>query len=208
MIGYISRSVAGSYDNEAIAIFLLMFTFFLWIRALKTGSAFWGALTAMFYFYMVSAWGIISIVCALTVGGYVFITNMLPLHAFILILMGRYSSRLYVAYSTYHALGTLSSMQIPFVGFLPVRTSEHMAALGTSSIASFHLPLFYAIFHDILTLGIFGLIQLIAFTQAIRSLLPSKTFALSSASSLSQSSSCPSPASSASPSPAPSHPGQ
>jgi dolichyl-diphosphooligosaccharide--protein glycosyltransferase len=25
--GYISRSVAGSYDNEAIAIFLLMFTF-------------------------------------------------------------------------------------------------------------------------------------------------------------------------------------
>jgi dolichyl-diphosphooligosaccharide--protein glycosyltransferase len=30
--GYISRSVAGSYDNEAIAIFLLMFTFFLWIK--------------------------------------------------------------------------------------------------------------------------------------------------------------------------------
>ena len=59
MTGYISRSVAGSYDNEAIAIFLLMFTFFLWIRALKTGSAFWGALTALFYFYMVSAWGMI-----------------------------------------------------------------------------------------------------------------------------------------------------
>jgi len=56
-VGYISRSVAGSYDNEAIAIFLLMFTFFLWIRALKTGSAFWGALTALFYFYMVAAWG-------------------------------------------------------------------------------------------------------------------------------------------------------
>ena len=68
----------------------------------------------------------------LTVGGYVFITNMLPLHAFILVLMGRYSSRLYVAYSTYYALGTLASMQIPFVGFLPIRTSEHMAALGTS----------------------------------------------------------------------------
>src|SRR5271170_6329141 len=57
IVGYISRSVAGSYDNEAIAIFLLMFTFFLWIKALKTGSAFWGALTALFYFYMVAAWG-------------------------------------------------------------------------------------------------------------------------------------------------------
>ncbi len=62
--GYISRSVAGSYDNEAIAIFLLMFTFYLWIRALKEGSAFWGMVAAVFYGWMVAAWG-----------GYVFITN-------------------------------------------------------------------------------------------------------------------------------------
>lgn len=62
--GYISRSVAGSYDNEAIAIFLLMFTFYLWIRALKEGSAFYGMLAACFYGWMVAAWG-----------GYVFITN-------------------------------------------------------------------------------------------------------------------------------------
>lgn len=55
--GYISRSVAGSYDNEAIAIFILMFTFYLWIKALKEGSAMYGALTALFYFYMVAAWG-------------------------------------------------------------------------------------------------------------------------------------------------------
>lgn len=59
--GYISRSVAGSYDNEAIAIFLLMFTFFLWIKALKLGSAFFGTFAALFYFYMVAAWGIILV---------------------------------------------------------------------------------------------------------------------------------------------------
>lgn len=29
---YISRSVAGSYDNEAVAIFALIFTFFLYIK--------------------------------------------------------------------------------------------------------------------------------------------------------------------------------
>ena len=61
-----------------------------------------------------------------------FITNLLPLHAFVLILMGRYSPRLYISYSTWFALGTLASMQIPFVGFLPVRSSEHMSALGWS----------------------------------------------------------------------------
>ena len=55
--GYISRSVAGSYDNEAIAIFLLMFTFFCWIKALKLGSALYGTVAAVFYFYMVAAWG-------------------------------------------------------------------------------------------------------------------------------------------------------
>ncbi|KAK6337987.1 oligosaccharyl transferase stt3 subunit [Orbilia brochopaga] len=140
--GYISRSVAGSYDNEAIAIFLLMFTFYLWIKAAKLGSALWGGLCALFYFYMVSAWG-----------GYVFITNLIPLHVFVLILMGRYSGRIYVAYSSWYALGTLASMQIPFVGFLPIRTSEHMAALG-----------------------IFGLIQLVAFVDYLRGQVPSKQF--------------------------------
>lgn len=140
--GYISRSVAGSYDNEAIAIFLLVFTFYLWIKAVKNGSMMWGALAALFYGYMVSAWG-----------GYVFITNLLPLHAFVLICMGRYSGRLYVSYTTWYALGTLASMQIPFVGFLPIRSSDHMSALG-----------------------IFGLIQLVGAAEYVRYQLPSKQF--------------------------------
>lgn len=117
--GYISRSVAGSYDNEAIAITLLMVTFMFWIKATKSGSIFHSTLAALFYFYMVSAWG-----------GYVFITNLIPLHVFILILMGRYQNRLYTSYTTWYAIGTLASMQIPFVGFLPIRSNDHMAALG------------------------------------------------------------------------------
>lgn len=32
--GYISRSVAGSFDNEGIAIFALQFTYYLWVRRL------------------------------------------------------------------------------------------------------------------------------------------------------------------------------
>lgn len=140
--GYISRSVAGSYDNEAIAIFLLMFTFYLWIKALKLGSALYGTVAAVFYFYMVAAWG-----------GYVFITNMIPVHALVLILMGRFSSRLYVAYCSWYAIGTLASMQVPFVGFQPVSTSEHMGALG-----------------------VFGLLQLVAFANLVRSHVSSQNF--------------------------------
>lgn len=55
--GYISRSVAGSYDNEAIAIFILMSTFFFWLKTVKTGSVMWAGVTALFYYYMVAAWG-------------------------------------------------------------------------------------------------------------------------------------------------------
>ena len=44
-------------------------------------------------------------------------------------------------------------MQVPFVGFQPVRTSEHMAALG-----------------------VFGLLQLVAFTDLVRSHVSSKQF--------------------------------
>lgn len=51
--GYISRSVAGSYDNEGIAIFCMLFTYLLWVKSVKTGSVFWSTLCALAYFYMV-----------------------------------------------------------------------------------------------------------------------------------------------------------
>ena len=54
--GYISRSVAGSYDNEGIAIFCMLLTFYFWIKAVKTGSILWSALCALAYFYMVRSY--------------------------------------------------------------------------------------------------------------------------------------------------------
>ncbi|GJQ66306.1 hypothetical protein Trydic_g4351 [Trypoxylus dichotomus] len=122
--GYISRSVAGSYDNEGIAIFALQFTYFLWVKSIKTGSIFWACMSALSYFYMVSAWG-----------GYVFIINLIPLHVFVLILMGRFSNKVFTSYTTFYILGLLLSMQIPFVGFQPIRTSEHMAASGVFALS-------------------------------------------------------------------------
>uniref|UniRef100_A0A8C6JQJ2 Dolichyl-diphosphooligosaccharide--protein glycosyltransferase subunit STT3A n=1 Tax=Melopsittacus undulatus TaxID=13146 RepID=A0A8C6JQJ2_MELUD len=50
--GYISRSVAGSYDNEGIAIFCMLLTYYMWIKAVKTGSIYWAAMCALAYFYM------------------------------------------------------------------------------------------------------------------------------------------------------------
>uniref|UniRef100_A0A8C3GU23 dolichyl-diphosphooligosaccharide--protein glycotransferase n=1 Tax=Corvus moneduloides TaxID=1196302 RepID=A0A8C3GU23_CORMO len=140
--GYISRSVAGSFDNEGIAIFALQFTYYLWVKSVKTGSVFWTICCCLSYFYMVSAWG-----------GYVFIINLIPLHVFVLLLMQRYSRRVYIAYSTFYIVGLILSMQIPFVGFQPIRTSEHMAAAG-----------------------VFALLQAYAFLQYLRDRLTKQEF--------------------------------
>jgi len=117
--GYISRSVAGSYDNEGIAIFCMLFTYYLWIKSVKTGSISWSVMCSLAYFYMVSSWG-----------GYVFLINLIPIHVLVCIITGRYTHRMYTAYTTVYCLGTLLSMQIAFVGFQPMQTSEHMGAFG------------------------------------------------------------------------------
>lgn len=130
---YIQRSCAGSYDNEGVAIFALIITFAFWTRAVKHGTIFWALGTVLAYFYMVASWG-----------GYVFITNMIPFHTLVLILSGRYTSKLYIAYSIWYIIGTILAMQIPFVNFNAITSSEHFASFG-----------------------IFGLIQLVAFAYWI-----------------------------------------
>ncbi|XVF34896.1 hypothetical protein REPUB_Repub18cG0097800 [Reevesia pubescens] len=114
---YISRSVAGSYDNEAVAIFALIFTFYLYIKTLNTGSLFYATLNSLAYFYMVCSWG-----------GYTFIINLIPMHVLLCIVTGRYSSRLYIAYAPLVVLGTLLAALVPVVGFNAVMTSEHFAS--------------------------------------------------------------------------------
>nr|CAH7749427.1 unnamed protein product [Callosobruchus chinensis] len=140
--GYISRSVAGSYDNEGIAIFCMLLTYYAWIKAVKTGTIRWGTFAALAYFYMVSSWG-----------GYVFLINLIPLHVLTLMITGRFSHRVYVAYSTLYCIGTILSMQISFVGFQPVQSSEHMLALG-----------------------VFGLCQIVACVDYMRSKLTKADF--------------------------------
>eukprot|EP01156_Anaeramoeba_ignava_P013896 Anaeramoba_ignava/a607742_220.p1 GENE.a607742_220~~a607742_220.p1 ORF type:complete len:487 (-),score=107.27 a607742_220:219-1679(-) len=136
--GYMSRSVAGSFDNECIAIFALVFTFYLWVKSVNTGSLFFSLLTAISYLYMVASWG-----------GYVFIINLIPLYTLVMLLLGRFSKNLYIAYNITYVIGSLLSMQVTWVGYLPVQSSEHMAGLG-----------------------VFGLLQLYGGYIWIQSLLP------------------------------------
>ena len=114
---YISRSVAGSFDLEAVAIFALMFVFFLYVKTLNTGSLAWATALFFAYLYMVASWG-----------GYSFIVNLLPIHCLACIVFGRVSYRLYVAYAPFVIMGALACMNIPVIGFNAVLMSEHFAS--------------------------------------------------------------------------------
>jgi dolichyl-diphosphooligosaccharide---protein glycosyltransferase len=143
--GYISRSVAGSYDNEAVAIFALVLTFYTWVKAVKSGSMLWGSITALAYFYMVASWG-----------GYIFIINLLPAHVLVLLLCGRYTHRLYVAYCTFYVLATLLSMQIMFVGFQPVSSPEHLLSFGVFALLQLYNAYYWL--HSMMTPAEFRLL--------------------------------------------------
>ena len=120
---YISRSVAGSYDLEAVAIFALVFVFFLYVKTLNTGSLAWATGLFFGYLYMVASWG-----------GYSFIVNLLPIHCLCCIVFGRISTRLYVAYAPFVILGALAAMNIPVIGFNAVLMSEHFASFFVFAI--------------------------------------------------------------------------
>ncbi|KAG2453082.1 hypothetical protein HYH02_002414 [Chlamydomonas schloesseri] len=114
---YISRSVAGSYDNEGVAIFALVNVFYWFVKTVNTGSVKDAVLTCLAYGYMVLSWG-----------GYSFIINLLPLYCLACVFFGRLTGRLYVAFAPLVALGTAMSASIPVVGFNAVLMSEHFGA--------------------------------------------------------------------------------
>ena len=114
---YISRSVAGSYDNEAVAITALVNTFYLWIKAVNTGSVAWAVACTLQYWYMVASWG-----------GYSFIINIIPIFVLGTMFINKFNMRIYVAYSVFYTLGSLLAMLITFVNFAVIRSSEHLAS--------------------------------------------------------------------------------
>jgi len=117
---HLMRSVAGEFDNEAVAMAAIVSTSWLWVRAVRTPSSWlWGIPAGLSYIYMVAAWG-----------GYIFVINMIGVHALLLVVLGRFNSGVYKAYTLFFILGTGGAMQIPVVGWTPLRSMEQIGPLG------------------------------------------------------------------------------
>jgi dolichyl-diphosphooligosaccharide---protein glycosyltransferase len=91
-------------------------TFYLWMRSLRDDKSAWiGALCGVAYFYMVAAWG-----------GYIFVLNMVGVHAAMLVGMGRFTTKVYTSYSLFYSVGTMLAIQIPVVGWAPLKSLEQL----------------------------------------------------------------------------------
>mmetsp|Transcript_38477 Transcript_38477/g.62276 ORF Transcript_38477/g.62276 Transcript_38477/m.62276 type:complete len:795 (-) Transcript_38477:40-2424(-) len=118
------RSVGGGYDNESIAVTAMSMTFYFWCRSLRNNSSgFFGVLTGLAYVYMVAAWG-----------GYVFVLNMVGIHAIFLVFIGHFNRNLYWAYSLFYFIGTLGAIQIPVVNLTPLKSLEQLGPFGVFGI--------------------------------------------------------------------------
>jgi len=117
---HIMRSVGGGYDNESIAMTAMCMTFYFWCRSLRTDSS-WpiGAIAGLAYVYMVAAWG-----------GYVFVLNMIGMHAAVLAirkaLKNEDITKLHRAFTLFFVIGTYGATRIPVVGWAPLKSFEQL----------------------------------------------------------------------------------
>jgi dolichyl-diphosphooligosaccharide--protein glycosyltransferase len=115
---HLMRSVGGGYDNESVAVSAMCLTFYFWMRSLRSGEKYSyliGIVAGVAYFYMVAAWG-----------GYIFVLNLIGAHAALLVLLGRFSNKVYLAYTLFYIVGTSLAIQVPVVGWAPLKSLEQL----------------------------------------------------------------------------------
>ena len=113
---HLMRSVGGGYDNESIANTAMILTFYFWVRSLRNPQSAWmGAIAGLAYFYMVASWG-----------GYIFVLNLIGVHAAALVIMGRFSPKVHMSYTLFYTIGTALAIQVPVVGWAPLKSLEQL----------------------------------------------------------------------------------
>lgn len=116
---HMMRSSAGEYDNEAVAVACFCATFWLWCRSIRTPQSWpWSILAGLAYFTAAATWG-----------GYIFVNNMIGLHAAVLVALGKNNSDLYKAYTLWYVIGTSLATLVPVIGWSPLKAVEQMPTL-------------------------------------------------------------------------------
>jgi len=122
----IQRQVAGFFDNEAFGVFLMLCTFYFYLRALKRDSIPSTIMAGLFLGFVCISWGILR-----------YVLDILALFTFVMLVLRRYSMRLFNASAITLLLGL-------FIGVLAPRNGVGMLQGGDVLPAIFILALLIA----------------------------------------------------------------
>ena len=93
------------------------------MRSLRSAAAWpYAILSGVAYVYMVAAWG-----------GYVFVFNLIGVHAGVLVLLGRFTPKLWLSYTLWYVIGVAGAVFGParyLVGWQPFQSLEQLGPLG------------------------------------------------------------------------------
>ena len=112
---YLTRSVAGSYDNEAISITLLVLTCFFFLRACRKCSVMSALLSAGCFGYLVASWG-----------GYSFLIVLIPLFVLVSLYLWGPNLNIYVTYSIFYATSTSLCLLTQYIEPKVFTSGEHI----------------------------------------------------------------------------------
>lgn len=118
------RSMGGGFDNECVAFSAFCLTFWLWCRCLRHRTSWPYAFPAgLAYAFAASTWG-----------GYIFVNNLVALHAAVIVVMGKYTTGTYRSYTIFYVVGTAGAMCVPVIGWTPLKSMEQMPSTLTFCI--------------------------------------------------------------------------
>jgi len=115
---HMMRSSTGEFDNEAVAVSAFCLTLWLWCRCIRTRSSWPWAIPA----------GIAYAAAASTWGGYIFINNLITIHCLVFVFLGKFSET-YRAFTVFYIVGTFLTIQVPVIGYTPLRSVEQMPSV-------------------------------------------------------------------------------
>ena len=124
---YLTRTIAGFYDNECIGVFAIVLTSYFFLRSIKRGSILSGAAAGVSLGYLLISWGAAE-----------FLLGLLALYGFTMLVMGRYSKRLLSTYMITISLGIFIGDLIPRNGFGNLTEFAILAPIGVVGLMVFY----------------------------------------------------------------------
>lgn len=124
----LSRTSLGFFDNEEIGIPAMILTFLFFIRAVNPTRSLKGTLLYSFLSSLSLIW------MAFSWGSFRYAAEVLSLFALALVVLKRYSPRLFLAYGVTQGFFLYSGTQIPLLGYVFVRDSTTIALVGVMGI--------------------------------------------------------------------------